>query len=65
MRLRLISDKEARRRWGSTENPYAGEPGAERTLGYQQAELEIALRQLWLAVALALLPWYRRLPFCE
>jgi hypothetical protein len=65
VRLWLISDEEAQRRWGQAENPYAGEPGAERTYGYQQAELEIALRQLWLAVALALLRWYRRLPFCE
>jgi hypothetical protein len=63
--LRLISDEQARQRWGPVENPYAAEPGGDRTFAYQQIELENAVRQLKLAFALAVLPLLRRLPFCS
>lgn len=63
--LRLISDEQARRRWAPLDNPYAREPGGERTFAHQQREFENAVRQLQLAGALALLSLLRRLPFCE
>lgn len=62
--LRLISDEQARRRWEPVANPYAAEPGGERTFAYQEIEVENAVRQLKLAFALAVLPLLRRLPFC-